>query len=110
MYDNIIKLIEVQHVLETKKNLISLSLFDFRGYSYSTNGWALKVCKGALLVIEGKLVNSLYHLKGSIIINLASISFMVDSNNGFTQLQHIRLGHMSERKMIELSKWDLLSN
>jgi hypothetical protein len=44
------------------------------------------------------LGNDFYHLQGY----LASVSFVVDLDNVFIWLW--RLGHISERRMIELSK------
>lgn len=64
----------------------------------------LKVFRGALVVIKGKLINSLYHLQGSTILGSANVSSTVDSDAASTQLWHMCLGHMSERGLTELSK------
>lgn len=58
MYEGIVRTLEVWDVLEMK-NLISLSLFYFQGYGYSTKGEVLKVCIGALVGVKEKLVNGL---------------------------------------------------
>jgi hypothetical protein len=56
MYDGIVRTLEVWDVPEMK-NLISLSLFDFQGYGYSTKGEVSKVCTDALVGVKEKLVN-----------------------------------------------------
>jgi len=66
MYDDIVRTLEVRYIQEMKKNLISLSLLDFQGYSYFDKGRVLKVYKGVLDFLsygyfQGKLVNELYH-------------------------------------------------
>jgi len=67
-----------------KKNLISFSLLDFKGYGYSNTGGVLKVCKADLVIMKGKLVNDLYHLQGSTIIDLTHVSYVVYLDYGFT--------------------------
>ena len=42
----------------------------------------MKVCKDVLVMIKRKLANDPYHLQGLIIIDLTSVSFMVDWDNG----------------------------
>ena len=68
----------------------------------------MKVFRGALVVIKGKLINGLYHLQGSTILGSANVSSTVDSDADSTQLLYMRLGHMSERGLTELSKRGLL--
>ena len=64
MYDSIVRtLTEVRHVLDFKKNLISLSTLDAKGYRYSGEGGVLKVSKGTLVVLKGQLSHGIYTLK-----------------------------------------------
>ena len=50
MHDGVVKtLTEVRHVRNLKKNLISLSTLDAKGYQYSSEDGVLKVSKGTLL-------------------------------------------------------------
>ena len=44
---------DVRHVLDLKRNLISLSTLDAKGYKYTGEGGVLKISKGALVVIKG---------------------------------------------------------
>lgn len=104
MHDGVVRTLEVRHVPELKKNLISLSLLDSHGYRYSAEGGVLKVSRGALVVMKGKIVKGLYHLQGSTLVGSVDVSSSVDSDALSTQLWHMRLGHMSERGMTELSK------
>ena len=55
-------LIEVRHVLDLKKNLISLSTLDAKGYRYSRKGGVLKVSKGTFVVLKGQLARGIYSL------------------------------------------------
>ena len=54
MFDGIVrKLGDVKHVPDLKRNLISFSTLDSKGYKYTSEGGALKVTKGALIVMKG---------------------------------------------------------
>ena len=55
MFDNMVRTLgEVQHVLEVKKNLISLGTLDSNGYYYKSENWLMKVSKGAMVVMKGR--------------------------------------------------------
>ena len=73
-YDGTMKtLSNVPYIPGSKKNLISLGIFA-KGYKCSTKGGVLKVSKGDLVVIKGRLVNDLYLLQGSTVISATSAS------------------------------------
>ena len=109
MHDGVVRtLTDVRHIPDLKKNLISLGVLDSQGCKYSAQGGVLKVSKGALIVIKGRLVNGLYLLQGSIVIGVASISSSSDSDSDTTSLWHMRLGHISETRMSILNKRGLL--
>ena len=42
----------IKHVLDLKRNLISLSALDTKGYKYTIEGGVLKISKGALVVMS----------------------------------------------------------
>ena len=44
---------EVKHVPDLKRNLITLSTLDAKGYKYIGEGGVLKISKGALVVMKG---------------------------------------------------------
>ena len=47
MFDGIvIMLADVKHVLDLKRNLISLSILNSKGYKYTSRGGVLRVSKG----------------------------------------------------------------
>src|ERR1044072_9168661 len=107
MFDGIVRtLTDVRHVPELKKNLISLGTLDSKGYSFRGEGGAIRISKGALVVMKGKRENSLYVLQGSTITGTVAVSSAVDSD--VTKLWHLRMGHVSERGLVELSKQGLL--
>ena len=55
MFDRIVRtLTDVRLVLELKKNLISLSTLNSINRGFKAEGGALRVCKGALVVMKEK--------------------------------------------------------
>ncbi|XXG45986.1 hypothetical protein AAC387_Pa02g0931 [Persea americana] len=63
MYDGIVKmLVEVRHVHDLEKNLISLSALDSNGCKFSAEGGVMKVVKGTLVLMSGNRVENLYVL------------------------------------------------
>ena len=74
MYDNTVRtLTSVRHVLDLKKNLISLGVLDSDGYKFTGQNGVLKVSKGALVVMKAEKVGNLYRLKGSTQVSEAAI-------------------------------------
>ncbi|KAG8499580.1 hypothetical protein CXB51_006211 [Gossypium anomalum] len=83
MFDRLVRtLSDVRHVPELKRNLISLSTLNSKGYRYIAESGALKISK---VVASSSL-----------------------SDDDITKLCHIRLRHISENGMAELSKRELL--
>jgi transposase InsO family protein len=101
-------LTDVRYIPELRKNLISLGTLQANGYSYRSDGDRdiLKVSKGALTVMRAKrTAGNIYKLLGNTVVgDVAS----VESDNDATKLWHLRLGHLSERGMMELHKRSLL--
>ena len=66
----------------------------------------MKMTKGEMIVMKGKKSSkNIYKLLGSTVVGgIAS----VESNSDCIVLWHMRLGHMSERDMLELHKRNLL--
>ncbi|GJW56756.1 retrotransposon protein, putative, ty1-copia subclass [Tanacetum coccineum] len=71
MFDGAIRTLEdVRHVPGMKRNLISLSTLDLKGYKYSGEGGVLKVTKGSMIVMKANIKSAnLYHLRGTTIID-----------------------------------------
>ncbi|KAG8480910.1 hypothetical protein CXB51_025469 [Gossypium anomalum] len=79
MFDGVVRtLSDIRHVPELKRNLISLSTLDSKGYRYTAERF---YCYGDAAVASSSL-----------------------SDDDITKLWHMRLGHMSENGMTELSK------
>ena len=65
---------QVGHVLEIKRNLISIVLLDKDGCSVKVENVSMKVTKGSVLFIKELSLNGIYVLKGCTIksqINVA---------------------------------------
>ena len=104
MFDGMVRtLSDVRHVPGLKKNLISLGTLDKNGCRIACQGGVLKVIRGSLIVMKGKMNRSLYTLEGSTISGSVNVSTSIMSDEE-TKLWHLRLGHMSESGMHELSK------
>ncbi len=108
MHDGMIRtLTDVRHIPAMARNLISLSTLDLKGYQHSGSGGVLKVTKGSLVHMKGDMNSAkLYVLRGNTVTGTAAA--VTSDNSSKTKLWHMRLGHMSELGMAELSKRDLL--
>ncbi|KAG8496765.1 hypothetical protein CXB51_007998 [Gossypium anomalum] len=85
MFDRVVKtLSDIRHVPELKRNLISLSTLDSKGYRYTAkNGGST--------------------ITGDVVVDSFSLS-----DYDITKIWHMCIGHMSENGMVELSKRELL--
>jgi hypothetical protein len=105
-------LTDVRHVPTMFRNLISLSTLDNMGYKYFTSGGVLKVSRGSLIIMKGVMKSAnLYVLSGDTIIGTVVISSIVavtSDNCSDSKPWHMRLGHMSQLGLAELSKRGLL--
>ncbi|KAK8921738.1 hypothetical protein KSP39_PZI020142 [Platanthera zijinensis] len=107
MFDGTIRtLTDVRYVPDLRKSLISLGTLEAAGCSYTSEGRYLKVKKGALVFMKGERSGTLYKLIGTTIAGDAAVSEMTDEDSSL--LWHARLGHMSERRLLELHKKGLL--
>lgn len=70
MYEAMMRtLLDVRHVSNLKKNLISLGTLDTRKKRCrcSFEGGGIKVAKGSLVIMKGSMVGRFYVLQGSMI-------------------------------------------
>ncbi|KAG8492605.1 hypothetical protein CXB51_010032 [Gossypium anomalum] len=110
MFSGIVRtLSDVQHVPELKRNLISLSTLDLKGYKYTAESRVLKISKCSLVVMKRQRKTAkLYVLQGSTVTGDAAVASSSLSDDDITKLWHMCLGHMSKNGMVELSKRGLL--
>jgi len=107
-HDEIVRtLTSVRYVPELKQNHISLGTLESHGCRYSVEGGVLKVSKGAFVLLKVVRCDSLYVLQGSTVTSFAAV---VSPNKDNTKLWHMRLGHMSEKRILILKKKDHLGN
>ena len=112
MFDGVIRNLSTVHFIPLmKRNLISLSALDEKGYKYSGGHGVQKVSSGSLIVMKGNLrqANDLYYLQettisGDIIPAIYDNNSIIDS----ASLWYMRLGHMSEHGLAELNRRGLL--
>ena len=67
MFDRVVRTLgDVRHVSDLKRNLISLSTLDAKGYKYTSERGVLKISKGAIVVMKGHQKTAmLYVIQGS---------------------------------------------
>ncbi|KAG8488852.1 hypothetical protein CXB51_016759 [Gossypium anomalum] len=101
MFDGVVRtLSDVRHVLELKRNLISLSTLDSKGYRYIAESGVLKISKGSIVMMKGQRKTAkLYVLQGSTVTRDVAVASSSLSDDDITKLWHMRLGHMSENGM-----------
>ncbi|KAG8501335.1 hypothetical protein CXB51_003507 [Gossypium anomalum] len=97
MFDGVVKTLgDVRHVPELKRNLISLSIVDSKGYRYTTESEVLKISKDSLIVMKGQRKTAkLYVFQGSTVTGDAAAASSSLLDDDITKLWHIRLGHMN---------------
>ena len=89
MFENVVRTLgKVRHVLEVKKNLISLGTLDFKGYCYKSKNGLMKVSKGAMVMMKGqKVEGNIYKLFSNTIVGGAVA--MTESEYDDTLLWHM---------------------
>lgn len=92
---------QVRYVPELRTNLIYLGTSDSNGYTFKSGNGKMKVIKG----MRAQKNNSLYVLEGDTIVGASAVA-QTDADK--TKLWHLRLGHISERGLLELEKQQLL--
>ncbi|GFS43503.1 hypothetical protein Acr_00g0085520 [Actinidia rufa] len=68
-----VTLIEVRHVPNLRKNLISIGMLDLKGYSFDASGRTLRVSKGNKEMLWGKKTRGLHRLEGNVQTREATI-------------------------------------
>jgi hypothetical protein len=94
---------EVRHVLDTRKNLISIGQLESEGFISIFTDKVWKVITWSLVIEKGEKVSTLYLCTSNTESSISLASTGVD-----TTLWHRKLGHMSEKGMQILRKRNLL--
>ena len=90
MFDGVVRVLSiVRNVPDLRKILISLRVLDDLGYSYSSKGRIIKITKGALMVMKGQKVSTLYRLIGNTVVRRVVITTSIYSNIDNTKLWHM---------------------
>ena len=105
MFDRVIHTLgDVKHVLDLKRNFISLSTLDAKGYKYTGKGEVMKISKGALVVMKGHQKTAmLYVLQGSTVTGDAVVASRSLLEDDITKLWHMRLRYMGENGLEKAS-------
>ena len=84
---------KVRHILDLRRNLISVEQLDDEGHAILFVGGTWKVTKGAIVLAHGKKTGTLYMTSSP----RDTIAVADASTN--TSLWHCRVSHMSEKGM-----------
>ncbi|KAG8474173.1 hypothetical protein CXB51_033532 [Gossypium anomalum] len=109
MHDGTIRILsDVRYVPDLRKNLISLSILDLKGCKINIELSGIKVSRGALLLLKGKRIGSLYILEGSTVTDeIRRPSSVMELKS--TRLERRQLGHRREKGMtVSLKRGSLL--
>ncbi|KAG8472415.1 hypothetical protein CXB51_035361 [Gossypium anomalum] len=110
MFDGVFRtLSDVQHVPELKRNLISLSTLDSKGYRYTAKSGVLKISKGSLVVMKGQRKTAkLYVLQGSTVTGDVAVASSSLSDDDITKLWHIKREFDSpEESITRRERWSI---
>lgn len=89
---NNISLKHVRHVPQIKRNLISMAMLDRDGFNVKIKNGVLRVLRGSLVVMQGRIKNGIYILQWTIEKDQTNIT---TDNEDLTMKWHRRLGHVS---------------
>jgi hypothetical protein len=93
MFDSIVReLTDVRYEPELKSNLVSLGLLDSCGCKYTSQGGALTLSKGNLVVMKATKVDNIYNLEG----NTEVASEVTDVSSCLWQKHH---SHKSKKEL-----------
>lgn len=112
MHDGALRtLMNVRHVPNLRKNLISLGVLEENGCKIVMEGGILKVVRGSLVVMKGVRHRNLYPLIGKTVTGDLAVGIIGSKDQTeCTRIWHMRLGHMSEKGLSLLGEKGLLKN
>lgn len=75
MHDGVLRtLTDVRHIPDCLRKIIYLGTLDAIGCKYSAEGGVMKISRGALTVMKGKKIGSLYVLDGITFTGSAAVA------------------------------------
>ena len=86
--------------------MISLGEFDKKGYVFQGEKSILRVMKGSKEVLRGVKKQGLYTLVAEVVSGSTNVASTKPLSK--TEIWHMRLGHVSERGLVELGKQNFL--
>ena len=88
MFDGVVRTPgDVRHVPDLKRNLISLTTLNAKGYKYTGEGGVMKISKGALVVMKGhQKTIMLYVLQGPTVTGDVAVESRSLSEDDITKL------------------------
>ncbi|KAL8170225.1 hypothetical protein V2J09_022029 [Rumex salicifolius] len=92
---------EVRHILDLRRNIISLGTLEAKGFKYNGEDGVLKIFKGSMVILKAQRRRGRDHS--------TSLSVTTESRTkDDTKLWHLRLGHMGMNGLTTLCKRGLL--
>ena len=95
---------DVKHVPDIRMNLISTGRLDDEGYFSLHGGGKWKLSRGSLIVARGEKSSFFFWMQAKVSKDVVNA---VENDNAM-ELWHKRLGHMSEKGMVVLSKNEVI--
>ena len=110
MFDGVIRTFgNVRYVPGLRRNLLSLSSLEEKGYDFAGKDGILRVFRGKTTILKAyRKTSNLYFLDGQTVTGDAAVASKGSSDMDRSRLWHLRLGHMSFHGMSELSRRGLL--
>ncbi|KAI0502161.1 hypothetical protein KFK09_017108 [Dendrobium nobile] len=101
----VIKLIDVRHILDIKKNLLFTKALETKGYKVVIDAGVLKLYHGMLVFLKGDYHHNLCYLHGRIVIVMTAVA--KDSSDA-TAVWHMRLAHAEKASLMAFVKKGLI--
>ncbi|KAH9762567.1 hypothetical protein KPL70_000851 [Citrus sinensis] len=105
MFDGMIRELKMVRFVPTlKKNLISLSALEVKGYKVTIEDGTMKFTNGAMVILQWVRRHNLYYLKGG----TTDKANVAEAHSDTTKLWHVRLEHAGEKSLQTLMRHGLL--
>nr|GEV73785.1 zinc finger, CCHC-type [Tanacetum cinerariifolium] len=105
-YGKVVSLLNVLHVPNIRKNLVSSSVLNNCGYKQMIESNKFALSKHGVFIAFGYLSNHMFRL--NIVNDNITSAFMLTSKLNDSILWHVRLGHANFKRMQDMSKDGLI--